>query len=271
MPATLSWRTMGIVIVLILVLLVVGGAGLWCFHWIVEQQRNPWFKRYPRLHAAAQAGDKEEVLRLIAKGEDVNEYVPWPSTPLYQAALRGHMEVAKLLIEHGAKVNPFPPGENSLHVPTPLDGAIRRGHKDIVVMLLDHGADPNLYLPLGVAAQSDEPEIAALLIQRGADVNGRDSSGSTALNWASSSSLAVTRLLLAAGAQVNVKNCNGDTSLTHACTYRHERNMDIVQLLIQNGAEVNVVNNEGETALTLARKNNLMDVVDFLLKSGVKN
>ena len=50
-------------------------------------------------------GHKEVAELLIDKGADVNAKDEWGSTPLHYAALKGHKEVAELLIDKGADVH----------------------------------------------------------------------------------------------------------------------------------------------------------------------
>ena len=72
----------------------------------------------------------------LADGADPDE--PGVATPLYFAAQRGHLEVAGLLISHGAEVNNLSKWGAPLHI------AARKGYEEIVVLLLKNGADPNL-------------------------------------------------------------------------------------------------------------------------------
>ena len=58
-----------------------------------------------RLHFAAQDGDVEEVVRLLAAGFGPNEFDDLGKTPLHYAAERGHLDVMKLLLSSGADVN----------------------------------------------------------------------------------------------------------------------------------------------------------------------
>lgn len=56
--------------------------------------------------------------------------------PLWCAAAAGHLDIVKLLITHGAKVNTTT-RTNS----TPLRAACFDGHLEIVKYLVQHGAD----------------------------------------------------------------------------------------------------------------------------------
>jgi len=65
--------------------------------------------RHIALALAAQHGHTEIVRLLLASGEDPNRYNPdgyhSHSTPLHQAICAGHMEVVKLLVERGARLD----------------------------------------------------------------------------------------------------------------------------------------------------------------------
>jgi hypothetical protein len=65
--------------------------------------------RHLALALAAQFGHADIVLLLLDAGEDPNRYNPVGchshSTPLHQAALAGHMEVVRLLVERGARLD----------------------------------------------------------------------------------------------------------------------------------------------------------------------
>jgi ankyrin repeat protein len=56
------------------------------------------------------------------------------STPLHQAAINGHKEIAELLIANGADVN----AKTDAGV-TPLDDAIGRKHSETIDLLRKHG------------------------------------------------------------------------------------------------------------------------------------
>lgn len=98
---------------------------------------------------------------------------------------------------------------------TPLIAACRKGHIEIAVVLLEHGADVNARDERGAtglidASQDGHSAIVSFLLSKGADVNAKDPGGWTALIAAASESHAVVvSILLNHGAEVDVQNVEG--------------------------------------------------------------
>jgi hypothetical protein len=89
-----------------------------------------------QLLAAAVAGDLKTVGYALGLGADVNAKDEYNNTALNSAALRGHAELVKLLIDAGADIeNPGSGGGL-----TPLANAASRDHYEAAKILLDHGA-----------------------------------------------------------------------------------------------------------------------------------
>jgi type IV protein arginine methyltransferase len=61
------------------------------------------------LCAAAESGDEESVVRLLAEGADATQFDSAGLTPLMHAAAGGHAAVARLLLEAGAPWNALSP------------------------------------------------------------------------------------------------------------------------------------------------------------------
>jgi ankyrin repeat protein len=91
------------------------------------------------LIAAAMAGDREAVDRLLVADPAVRERaIEREPALLVRAAEQEKLSVATLLIELGFDVN-------ALDRSAPLHEAAMRGNLELIRLLLDHGADPNLH------------------------------------------------------------------------------------------------------------------------------
>jgi ankyrin repeat protein len=121
---------------------------------------------YKRNPAAAEA--------LLARGAAVNR-PGW--TPLHYAAASGDDAIARMLLQHGARVDaPSPPASGSF---TPLMMAAREGHPDSARLLLAQGADTALKNGEGltaaqIAERAGHGEIAAAI---SAHVSGKGNGG----------------------------------------------------------------------------------------------
>ena len=96
--------------------------------------------RHLALSLAADFGRVEIVRLLLDAGEDPNRYNPpgghSHTTPLHQAAAKGHEEVVRLLLERGAKTDL----KDILWHATPADWAQHAGKPEIVELLREHDA-----------------------------------------------------------------------------------------------------------------------------------
>jgi len=127
--------------------------------------------------------------------------------------------------------------------PTPLIGAVMHNNTAEAKRLLTAGADPNegrllgfpgIFLP--VVFRNDE--VFHLMVEKGADLQARDASGSTALMWAAS-------------------NEAGDPTM--------------VEQLLRLGLDPNAKNKMGETAMTWASRRGSTKIVAMLEKAGASN
>lgn len=178
--------------------------------------------------AAVEAGDLESARRQLEAGPSLaGARNAAGDSPLLVALYHGRREMADLLRRAGAAVSLFEAaalGDRRLvegHLErdpdlargyshdgwTALHLASFFGHGEIAALLIDRGADVNARsqspcfakenTPLHAAAANRQTAVAELLIGRGADVNARDGSGFTPLGLAANSKndLLVIRLL----------------------------------------------------------------------------
>ena len=118
------------------------------------------------LMMAAFKHNKPAADALIAKGAAVHRD-GW--TPLHYAAASGDVEIAKLLLAKGARVDAVSPPASGKF--TPLMMAAREGHDDAAAFLLAQGANPALKNGEGmtaaqIAEKADHPSIAKAINAR---------------------------------------------------------------------------------------------------------
>jgi ankyrin repeat protein len=113
--------------------------------------------------------------------------------------------------------------------------------------------------------ESDHGTLEAL-VDSGADLDGAQGDGATAMHWAAHrNDLRAATLLIEGGAAVNVENDLGVTPLWLAARSGSEA---MVARLLQAGAEPDVALAMGETPLMAAARSGANAAVDALLRSG---
>lgn len=163
---------------------------------------------------AVRTDDQSAVLALVDGGAEPNAIAGDGSTALAWAAIRGNVQVAKLLLEAGAD-----PNLANVYGISPLSVAIENGATGVARLLLGHGADPNLQRENGetalmTATRLDQLKVMQLLLELGADPDVCEKRfGQTALMWAGGNPEAV-RLLLNHGADVQSKTQNWEVKYT---------------------------------------------------------
>ena len=167
-------------------------------------------------------------------GFNVNAKDEESGTALHVAVSENALEVARLLLTHGADIN-----AKDQHGQTALDLAASNNALEVAGLLLTHGADINAKDQRGMtvlhwAAAKDALEVVDFLLTHGADINAKTQGGNlhgmTALHWAASkNALEVAGLLLTRGADINAKVQNGWTALRWAVKEGHTEMADLLR------------------------------------------
>ncbi len=97
------------------------------------------------LMIASIEGNLPLVMTLVLKNKAMLDHIGW--TPLHYASAKGHLEVAEFLISNGATVDAL-----SLNNTTPLMMAVQSGNEQLLKLLLDKGANLQLRNTQGLSA-----------------------------------------------------------------------------------------------------------------------
>lgn len=191
-----------------------------------------------------------------------SEIITIKATPLFVAALYGHSNIVRYLVDKGANVNVEafdPPNESSYDQWTPLDAAFmklystglpnnperRQDLSSTVCFLLQHGATLpyRLRLPNGESLwmnRSCDADLLNTLLDRGMDVNIRHNGSSLLHYWASVYELtpndprilAVVQLLVGKGADLMARNKHGHTPI-HVAAGGDPCNHNVLDFLLE--------------------------------------
>lgn len=216
------------------------------------------------LMLAATGGHPDIVKLLLDAGADPNaESYERRWTPLGSACGLGfvpeerRLECVKLLLYGGADVN----GQGGDGLKPPHHAA-SLGLVDVARYLLDNGArvdagkESDRTTPLVMAARFAPAEkvvaIARLLLDRGADVNATNLFGRSPVHFAAGRTDAtLLEQLIQAGANVNMQDSARNSPL-HSAAVKGAHATAV--MLIKHGADVSLKDDEGQTALDVARR-----------------
>ena len=138
----------------------------------------------PLMRAAAR-GNLEVGRSLLAWGADVHSVDNWGRTALFETCWEGHAEFASMLLARGAEFDIADSNDTR-----PLMFALRFGHGELVTALLEAGAETNFaepdygFTPLHMAAIKGYEDVAANLIDHGAELGARNPRGDSPLDLA---------------------------------------------------------------------------------------
>ena len=169
------------------------------------------------LFELVKSGRADLVREAITQGADVNARDADGLTPLLLASTEGADvtgDVIDALLKAGADVNAAIESNGT----TSLDWAAQRLGPAAITMLLRSGAKLDAGGLMNAAGSNQNPEVIAVFLGAGADVDARAQDGSTALMEAAKNNRnpGVVLALLKAGADPKAKDSKGKTALDYA-------------------------------------------------------
>ncbi|KAJ7835378.1 ankyrin repeat-containing domain protein [Mycena olivaceomarginata] len=214
-------------------------------------------------------------------------------TPLIVASLHGRLDIVRILLQSGAKVNIVA-----------LEQAHKRGHLDIIQVLLQKssipigrqwatkelvlachkkcsleivwillktsmilgGAQVHLRPLMLVASERGYSDVVRLLLEHGADVNATTEKYNPLCAASLHGHADTIRVLLEKGAKVNATSNIYGNALQAAS---HRGNMECVQLLLKHGANVNATGGRCGSTLQTASLEGIIESLQLLPENGV--
>ena len=183
---------------------------------------------------------------------------------LIGAAQHGDLEAARALLD----AEPALAGAADPDGQTPMMAAIYGNQPQMVALLRERGAAPTIY---EAAALGDLASLNGALARNPEVVRAYSFDGWTALHLAAHfGQIEVARTLLAAGANISAHSWNGlDNEPIHAAA-AHRSNVAMVMALLDAGAQVNARQHGGFTPLHQAAQNGDAELVTLLLSRGAR-
>ena len=203
-----------------------------------DNEDEAWYDRSNAIYLATEKG-RVDIVKLLLKADPKAELNHPQFRPMYTACHLGHLEMAKLLVEHGAQLQ----DENDEYGTNALMQACESGNAELVEYLISTGADVNY--------ENKHNPHALLVACRGRY-------------------LGVMEVLLKHDADVDIfemrTDSEEDTCLNLAC---HRGDMEMIRLLLKYGADMTAFNQQGLSPFTTAYTRGNKEAVDLFLEHGI--
>jgi hypothetical protein len=231
-------------------------------------ERPPRLGASPLYYAVLCGFSKLAEYLIITHQEDVNAKCGYYGSPLHAALCMGHLDSARVLLDHGADKN-----LRDQDGKTPLAVVVDPENLEAVRLLLERGAKGDVSdgfygLLLHGASRRGQVEVVRLLLQHNPDVNPKGSGNLTPLHMAAEGGhVEVVELLLGVGAHINAQSTAQDTPLHRASRYGH---LGVVRKLLEHDADVQARGGTGWTPLQVAKSKGHVEITQLLIEHGAE-
>jgi ankyrin len=226
---------------------------------------------------------------LVEYGADANTRSEDNTTALHLASKFGEVEVARVLLNHGANVDAKDiRGWSPIHQIVTADYCVGSDRLAVARLLLENNVDVNAQdenheTPLHLACDLGRLEFALVLMDHGAIVDAQNKQGRTPLHKAGHNISCgnntrldlkdIVQALLERGANANARDEDNATPLHLACSGSV---LELVPVLLDGGANASAKDNLGQTPLhrllkksCLCARDDCLVFVHLLLRHGV--
>jgi ankyrin repeat protein len=223
------------------------------------------------LHQAIENSNRNQIVKLIDNGANVDEMNDEGLSPLHMATLKENKGIVALLIVAGANVDiKSPVTEN-----TPLHIASSLGNDSLLDIFLNEGANFNSKnkngdTALHIAAKNGFNSIVEKLIQKKINVNTSNKKGKTAMHIASAEGHStIVKMLIESGANQYLKDLEGKTARNYAISSGQQNvviyldNQKNEEIIKHQSNPTNAIVDENIQALT-DQKENLLEQANIL-------
>ena len=204
----------------------------------------------PQIGEVVQVGGNEETESVFLGGVIAMTVT---SNPLVQAVLNDDLEEVKVRVLMRARINVRDKAYDGL---SPLHAAVQNGNVEIARFLLERGAKVNIRdfekrTPIMMLDEDASVEMVQLLLSYGAKLKLADKLKNNALHHAAENGVEpeVLRALVGYGIDINLINKEGKTALMIAA---ENSEAEIVNTLLESGANAGSSTRDGKTAWDFA-------------------
>jgi ankyrin repeat protein len=245
-----------------------------------KETKESWLGGLTALHLAAREGHTDAVRELIAAKADINVVAASDKTSVMTLSIiNGHLDIAKLLLDHGADPNL----------------ANRGGLAPLFALIDQQWAAHTWYPPANIEQEKTNfLDLMKGLLAQGANPNSKmgpklwfrslhgdwvDSNGATPF-WraAQANDVAAMRILVAAGADSKIATAHGASPLQVAAGFGYQpqvsnfvpdaRVSTVKYLVDELGLDVNAKDDKGYTPLHAAALMDNIELIDYLVSKG---